>query len=152
RDRFGSGIVRVPDLFLVTTPQLDLVAVPFGHEQPRRRAAHLDHRVVGGGGAVHDNVEGTTEVGWRQAAALGELRETVHDAYGLVIDRGRGLVEHDLAVGRHADEVGEGATDVDPYSKPHYWSRSLAGGMPAGAPPGTLGCSCELTPLPPVAP
>ena len=56
--RSGSArVVRIPDLFLVAAPQLDLVAVPFGDEQTRRRAVHLDHRVVGGGGAVHEDLE-----------------------------------------------------------------------------------------------
>ena len=53
----GAGIRRVPDLLLVDPAHLDLVAVALGDEQAGRRAVHLDHRVVGGGGAVHDDVE-----------------------------------------------------------------------------------------------
>ena len=59
------------------------------------------------------------EVGEREAEAVGELREPVHDAGRLVVERGRRLVEHDLAVGRHADEVGERPADVDPDPVAH---------------------------------
>ena len=34
-----------------------------GDEQPGGRAIHLDHRVVGRGGAVHDDVELRAEIG-----------------------------------------------------------------------------------------
>ena len=49
--------------------------------------------------------------------------EAVHDPDGLVVGRRRRLVEHDLAVRRHADEVGERAPDV--HSRP---------GSPSSAP------------------
>ena len=50
--------------------------------------------------------------------------EPVHHAGRLVVERGRRLVEHDLAVGRDADEVGERAADVDPDPVAHRQPRS----------------------------
>ena len=96
-DRDRARVVRVPDLLFVAAPQLDLVAVTFGHEQAGRRAVHLDHRVVGGGRAVHEDVEVAAEPVELHAEALGELLEPVHHARRLVVERGRRLVEHDLA-------------------------------------------------------
>ena len=119
RDRDRARIVRVPDLFLVAAAQLDLVAVALGDEQPGRRAVHLDHRVVGGGGAVHEDVEVAAERVELDAEALGELLEPVHHARRLVVERGRRLVEHDLARGRDADQVGERAADIDSYPETH---------------------------------
>ena len=97
RDRDRARIVRVPDLFFVAAAQLDLVAVALGHEQPGGRAVHLDHRVVGGGGAVHEDVEVAAERVELDAETLRELLETVHHAGRLVVERRGRLVEHDLA-------------------------------------------------------
>ena len=55
RDRRRRRQRRVPDVFLVAAAQLDLVAMALRGDQPGHRAAHLDHRVVGGGRAVHDD-------------------------------------------------------------------------------------------------
>ena len=104
---FGSQIC-----FLVAAPQLDLVAVAFGHEEAGVGAVHLDHRVVGGGGAVHEDVELGAELRQRQAEALGSWPRPVHHADRLVVERARRLVEHDLARGRDANEVGERSADV----------------------------------------
>ena len=87
RDRCRARIVRVPDLFFVAAPQLDLVAVTFGDEQAGGRAVHLDHRVVGGGGAVHDDLEFAAEPAEVEPEAVGELAETVHDPGRLVVER-----------------------------------------------------------------
>ena len=80
-DRARARIVRVPDLFLVAAPQLDLVAVALGDEQAGGRAVHLDHRVVGGRGAVHEDVELARRTSASdEAEAVGELAEPVHHA------------------------------------------------------------------------
>jgi hypothetical protein len=113
RDGIRRRIGGVPDLFLVDAAHLDLVAVTLGHQQARRRAVHLDHGVVGGRGAVHEDVEITAEVGDRGPEPFGKLRKAVHHADRLVVGRGRGLVEHDVAVGRHTDQIGERPADVD---------------------------------------
>ena len=109
-DRRRRRVRRVPDLLLVHPAHLDLVAMALGDEQAGRRAVHLDHRVVGGGRAVDDDVElrGRSRSSV-SAEAVGELADAVHHADRLVVERRRRLVEHDLAVGRHADEVGERA-------------------------------------------
>ena len=112
-DGQGSGVRGVPDLLLVDAAHLDLVAVTLGDEQPRGRAVHLDHRVVGRGGAVHDDVEVGAELREGDAEAVGHLTEAVHDAGRLVVERRRRLVEHDVAVGGDADQVRERAPDVD---------------------------------------
>ena len=88
--------------------------MPSGDEQAGGRAVHLDHRVVGGGGAVDDDVEVAAEVAEVEPEPLGELLDAAHHADGLVLERRRRLVEHDLAFGRHADEVGERPPDVTP--------------------------------------
>ncbi len=115
----GPGRVRVPDLFLVATSKLDLVSVPLGHEQAGGRAVHLDHRVVGGGGAVHEDLELGTKLRQRQAETLGQLAEPGHDPDRLVFERARCLVEHDLTGWCDADEIGERAADVDSDAVPH---------------------------------
>ena len=74
-DGIGAGYAGVPDLLLVDPPHLDLVAVALGDEQPRGRTVHLDHRVVGGGGAVHEDLDLGAEVGERSPKALGQLGE-----------------------------------------------------------------------------
>ena len=66
---------------------LDLVAVALGDEQAGGGAVHLDHRVVGGGGAVHEDVELRAELGEREPEALGQLAEAVHHADRLVVER-----------------------------------------------------------------
>ena len=112
-DGSGSGVGRVPDLLLVDPPHLDLVAVAFGDEQPGGRAVHLDHRVVGSGGAVDHDVEPLAQLTDVEPEAFGQLGKAVHHADRLVVERRRHLVEHDVAGGGDADDVGEGATDVD---------------------------------------
>ena len=59
------------------------------------------------------------ELAERETEAVGELPEPVHHAARLVVERARRLVEHDLAGGRDADEVGERAPDVDPDAVAH---------------------------------
>jgi hypothetical protein len=118
-DGQGTGVVRIPDLFLVAAPQFDFVAVAFGDEQAGRRAVHLDHRVVGGGGAVHEDVQVAAERRKLDVEALGELLQPAHDAARLVVERGRRLVEHDLAARCHTKKVGERATDVHPNPVAH---------------------------------
>ena len=106
-DGDGSRVRRIPDLLLVHATHLDLVAMPAGDEQTGRRAVHLDHRVVGGGGAVHDDLELPAEVVDREPEALCQLRHAVHHADRLVVEGGRRLVEHDLAGRRDADQISE---------------------------------------------
>ena len=131
-DGRGARIVRVPDLFLVAPAQFDLVAVTFGDEQTRLRAVHLDHRVVGGRGAVHEDVEIRAERREREAEPLRELTEAVHHAARLVVERRGRLVEDDLAGGCDTDDVGERAADVDSDAISHRSGTRLATGR--GAP------------------
>ena len=112
-DRRGRRVRRVPDLLLVDAAHLDLVPVALSDEQPRRGAVHLDHRVVGGGGAVDEDLELAAEGSERHAEPLGQLRQAVHHPARLVLDGGRGLVEHHLTLRRDAEQVGERAADVD---------------------------------------
>src|SRR5680860_1308226 len=84
------------------------------HEEAGGGAVHLDHGVVGGRSAVHEDVELRAEVGQWRVEPAGQLGEAVHHARRLVVDRGWGLVEDDVVVGRDADEVGERPPDVDP--------------------------------------
>jgi len=93
-----------------------LVAMAVARDEPRHRAGHLDHRVVGGRRAVHEDVEPAAEIGERHAEPLAELRQAVHDAGRLVVERRGRLVEDDLAVGCHADDVGERPPDIDTNS------------------------------------
>ena len=53
----GAGYVGSQISSLWHAAHLDLVAVALGDEQAGRRAVHLDHRVVGGGRAVDEDVE-----------------------------------------------------------------------------------------------
>ena len=115
-DGDGRRRGRVPDLLLVDATHLDLVAVAFGDEQAGRGPVHLDHRVVGGGGAVHQDVGLVAELAQAQAELLGQLPEPRHDPSRLVVQGGGGLVQHDLARGGDRDEVGERAPDVDAYA------------------------------------
>jgi hypothetical protein len=119
------GVRRVPDRFLVHAAHLDLVAVALGHQQAGRRAVHLDHRVVGGGRAVDEDVDLGAEVRQRAIQPIGELLEAVHDPDRLVIRRRRGLVEDDVTFGRHADEIGERPPDIHAHPVAHV-SRDAA--------------------------
>src|SRR5439155_20895609 len=44
---------RVPDVLLVAAADLDLVAMALAGEEAGGGSRHLDHRVVGGGSALH---------------------------------------------------------------------------------------------------
>jgi hypothetical protein len=66
--------------------------------ESRRRAGHLDHRVVGGRRAVDDHVGAREQVGERDAGARRELADAAEHALGLVARRRRMLVERDRAV------------------------------------------------------
>ena len=104
----GAGERRVPDVFLVATAQLDLVAEAVGDEQPGRRTRHLDHRVVAGGRAVHDRVRLRQQLlRGGHAGRGGELLEAGHHAVGLVGRCGRRLLEDELTVLIERDEVRE---------------------------------------------
>jgi hypothetical protein len=113
RDRLGARRRRIPDLFLVAASQLDLVAVALGDEQSGVGTVHLDHRVVAGGGAVHDDLDLVAELGRAQAELFGELSDALHHAGALIVERGWGLVEQHFACGCDADQVGERSPDID---------------------------------------
>jgi hypothetical protein len=103
---------RVPDVLLVAAPDLDLVAMSRAGDETGDGARHLDHRVVGGRRAVHDQVGPREQLVERRLLARRELPDASQDAFRLVA-RCRGvLVEHQGAV---ADEhqVGERPADVD---------------------------------------
>ena len=112
RDGRRRGVARIPDLFLVHPTHLDLVAVPFGDQQARLGAVHLDHRVVGGRGAVHEDVDVAAQLRDGDPEPGGELLEPLHHAGRLVVERRVGLVERDVTCRGHADDVGERAADV----------------------------------------
>src|SRR5208282_2621953 len=99
------GIGGVPDVLLVVPAQLDLVPVPLGGQQARGGTAHLDHGVVGGGGAVDESFDGGAEGGGGQAEADGQLLDPGQDAGRLIVRRGGGLVQDHPAFGGDADEV-----------------------------------------------
>ncbi len=121
----GRRVRRVPDLLLVHPAHLDLVAVALGDEQAGGRAVHLDHRVVGGRGAVHERCRAARRArrATRPKRSASWPRPFITPRR-LVVERGRRLVEHDLARGRHADEVGERAPDVDADPVAHVRLRS----------------------------
>ncbi len=127
-DGLGRRIRRIPDLFLVHPPHLDLVAMPSRGQQADVRPVHLDHRVVGGGRAVDDDLELPTELGRGEPESLGELGDAVHHTDRLIGERGRRLVEHDLARGCDADQVGERAADIDtdPVARSVHPSHSVS--------------------------
>ena len=125
RDRLGRGIRRIPDVFLVAAPELDLVAEARGDEQPGRRARHLDHRVVAGGGAVHDRCrrrEQRVRVGVPAASASRPIPASTPSDWSC--GRRRRLLEHERPVGRQQHAVGERAPDI--RSRSCSPSRSLA--------------------------
>src|SRR5204863_4500397 len=101
-----------PDVLFVPAADLDLVAMAFAGDEPRQRARHLDHRVVGGGRPVDDEIGAPQQPGDREADAIGELADATEDAFGLVARRGRVLLERDRSV-MNEDEIGERAADVD---------------------------------------
>ncbi len=131
RDGRRGRVRRVPDLLLVDAAHLDLVAMPLGHEQAGRRAVHLDHRVVGGGRAVDEDVDLGAQLGELAVESVGELLEAAHDADRLVVGRRRRLVEHDVAVGRDADEVGERPSDVHAHPVAHVSRDAVREGRPS---------------------
>jgi hypothetical protein len=69
----------------------------------------------------HDDLELGAEGRHVEAEPLGELREAVHHAGRLIVERGRRLVEHHLSARRHTDEVGERPPDINanPISHAH---------------------------------
>src|SRR5205823_6148729 len=73
--------------------------------------------VVGRGGAVDEGVEPGAEVLDANALPSRELFDAGHDADRLVLGCGRRLVEDDPSFGRVADQIGEGAADVDADSE-----------------------------------
>ena len=62
RDWFGATRGRIPDLFFVATTHLDFVTMTFGDEQSGWCTVHLDHGVVAGRGAVHNQLKLFTKV------------------------------------------------------------------------------------------
>ena len=76
---------------------------------------------------------GRTASSEQRPVALGEQREPVHHPRRLVVERGRGLVEQDLALGCDADEVGERAADVDADAVARLGPVTRLGGTPVAA-------------------
>ena len=62
RDRFGATRRRIPDLFFMASAHLDFVTMTFGDEQPGWCTIHLDHGVVAGRGAMHNQLKLFTKV------------------------------------------------------------------------------------------
>ena len=122
RDRRRRRERRIPDVLLEAAADVDLVAVALRGEQAGLRAVHLDHRVVGGGGAVHDEIGAREERSRVEAVAAREQLDSVHDAAALVVERSRHLEQLDSAVGQREDEVGERATDVDADPEAHLYA------------------------------
>jgi hypothetical protein len=113
-DRRRGRRRRVPDVLLEAAPELDLVAMAVARDQAGHRAVHLDHRVVGGGRAVHDALGPREELLEGQLLARRETTETDHHPAALVVERARRLVEMERAVGAYQHQVREGTADVDP--------------------------------------
>ena len=113
-DRERRRVRRVPDLLLVHPAHLDLVAVALGDQQADGRAVLSRSSCCRRWWCRARRLRRPCRTHARSVPkVLGQLRDAGHHAVGLVVERGRGLVEHDSAVGRHADEVGERAADVD---------------------------------------
>src|SRR5207249_2659278 len=106
-------------VLLVAAADLDLVAMALAGEETGGGSRHLDHRVVGGGRAVHDEVGRGEERLAREALARREQRDAAEHALGLVVRRGRVLVEHEPSVPAGEDQVGEGAAHIDADAVTH---------------------------------
>ncbi len=119
-DRRRRGERGVPDVLLEAAPDLDLVAVALARDEPRHGAGHLDHRVVGGRGPVHDHLGRGEQIGERELHAVGEPPDAADHALGLIARRRRMLLERDAAV-VDEDEVGERAADVDADAEGRAW-------------------------------
>ena len=104
---------RVPDVLLVAAADLDLVAVALAGDEPGHRAGHLDHRVVGGRGAVDD--ERRCARAARRASSPRAPRAAARPP-STPSDWSRGVVgclSSTSAPSRDQHQVGEGAADVD---------------------------------------
>ena len=110
---------RVPDVLSVSAAELDLVATALRDQQAGLRPGQLDHGVVGGRGAVDDQVGLAEKLLYRLIALRGELLDPVHHADRLIGRRGRVLPEREPAVGLDDQEVGERSSDVDPDPVAH---------------------------------
>ena len=126
-DRDRARVVRVPDLFLVAAPQLDLVAVAFGDEQARspRRSSRSSccRRWSCRARGCRARAQNSASARPKRSASWPSPFITPRDWSSSVRRR---LVEHDLAVGRDADQVGERAPDVDPDPVAHRLSGAIA--------------------------
>ena len=112
----GAGAAGSQICSLWTRRILDLVVVAFGDEQAGRGPVHLDHRVVGGGGAVHQDVGLVAELAQAQAELLGQLPEPRHDPSSDWSFRVEGVLSSTTSPVGDRDEVGERAPDVDAYA------------------------------------
>jgi hypothetical protein len=112
-DRRGGGSAGSQMSLLVAAADLDLVAVPVAGDEPGDRAGHLDHGVVGGGGAVGDRVGALQQAFERKGHAIGDVGgcRPAPPRTG-VARRGRMLLDGEPAV-VHEHHVGEGPPDVD---------------------------------------
>ncbi len=145
-DGDGRRVRRVPDRLLVDPPQFDLVAMALGDQQSGGGAVHLDHGVVGDRRPVDDDLEAAEERRHVEPEPLGDAGDAVHHTDRLVLERGRDLVEQQLGVGRHADDVGEGPADI--HRDPHRSLRRCPAApltrhaRPARC-PGAASCRCH---------
>jgi hypothetical protein len=81
----------VPYFFFEAAADVDLVAMTFGRDQSRQGTVHLDHRIVGGGRAVNDEIGGFEKCAGIEPAIGREHGETGHEALRLVFQRARGF-------------------------------------------------------------
>ena len=112
--RFEGG---VPDVLFEAAAQLDLVPVALGDDEAGGGTRHLDHGVVGDGGAVDDRLA-AFQKRLDVLVVLGHSQppQALQDAGRLVRRYRRRLLQEEGAIGSQQHAVGEGSTDIDAHT------------------------------------
>ncbi len=106
RDDRAEGAGHAVGLRPRPPPKLQHVAEPLRGDQPGARKLALQHRVGGGRGAVHDQIQ-------RRQIHLGRPQRIQHTV-GLVAHRARHLGQpHRAGRGVDLHQIGEGTADID---------------------------------------
>ena len=106
--------VDVEALGLETVAEIEDVAESLGAQERGAWAVSLDHRVGGGGGAVHEEICAGEQLVGVEAELVSDRPHTGEDA-GAEVARGRLLLpeeQHLSVLGGHR-EIGERAADID---------------------------------------
>ena len=151
--RFGRRHAQVVALRLQPLAHLHHVAVALRGEHGNARAAALQQRVGGDGGAVDDALGAGQQCGQGNSRGGGQVGQAGQHTFGLVGRRAGGLGQKAGAVRGDAHNVGEGAADVDadaPHQmKPSAASLAVAAGLRfAGSPQPPPPADCRYSTSP----